>query len=66
MSAAISFAAGVLGQLADLIGDDGESAAGVTRAGRFDRGIEREQVGLLGDVVDHVDDFGNFERPVAE
>ncbi len=44
-----------LGQLADLVGDDREAAAVLARAGRFDRGVEREQVGLVGDRVDRLD-----------
>ena len=32
-----------------------------TGAGRLNRGVEREQVGLLGDVVDDVYDFGDFQ-----
>ena len=40
---------GGLGELADLVGDDGEAAAGLAGAGGLDRGVEREQVGLVGD-----------------
>ena len=59
-------AARVFGQLADFVGDDRETAASFTGASSFDGGIEREQVGLFGDVVDHVDDFRNFQRAIAE
>ncbi|MNY21709.1 hypothetical protein D3C86_1552730 [compost metagenome] len=45
-----------LGELADLVGDHREAAARVARARRLDGGVEGEQVGLLGDVVDHLDD----------
>src|SRR3546814_4501318 len=35
-----------LRQVAHLLGDDGETAAGLSRAGGFDAGIQRQQVGL--------------------
>jgi hypothetical protein len=41
-----------LGEFPYLGRDHGESAAGLARPGRLDGGIEREQVGLRGDVVD--------------
>ena len=47
---------GLLGELADLLGDDGEAAALLAGAGGLDRGVERQQVGLLGDAGDRVDD----------
>jgi len=49
-----------------LIGDHGETAAGFAGPGSLNRGVESQQVGLFRDVVDHVDDFGDFERSVAE
>ena len=49
-------ATGALGELADLVRDDREALAHLARAGRLDGGVEREQVGLLGDVVDRLDD----------
>ncbi len=39
---------GLLGQLANLVGDDGETKAVFSGAGSFNRGVQREQVGLLG------------------
>ena len=42
-------AGGLLRQLLDLVGDDGEALAGLPGTGGLDRGVEREQVGLLGD-----------------
>ena len=45
-----------LGELAHLLGDDGEAAALLAGAGGLDGGVEREQVGLLGDAGDRVDD----------
>ena len=49
-------AAGALGELADLVGDDREALPHLARAGRLDGGVEGEEVGLLGDVVDRLDD----------
>ncbi len=39
---------GLLGQLADLLGHDGEALALLTGAGGLDRGVQRQQVRLLG------------------
>ena len=50
---------GLRGERLDLLGNDGEAAAGLAGAGGFDGGVEREQVGLLGnggDQLDHVAD----------
>ena len=47
---------GLLGELAHLIGHDREPAALLARAGGLDRGVQREQVGLLGDPGDRRDD----------
>src|SRR5690606_8842194 len=44
-----------LGQVAHLVGDHGEAATLFAGAGGFDGGVERQQVGLFGDAVDHVD-----------
>ena len=43
---------GLLGELADLFGHDGEAAALLAGARGLDGGVEREQVGLLGDAGD--------------
>ena len=62
------------GQLADLLGGDlaalgqlahfgrhhGEALAVLAGAGRLDGGIERQQVGLVGDVVDDADLAGDL------
>ena len=45
-----------IGEVADLLGDDREAAAGVAGARRFDRRVQRQQVRPLGDQVDGVDD----------
>ena len=49
-------AAGALGELADLVGDDREALALLAGPGGLDGGVEGEEVGLLGDVVDRLDD----------
>ena len=49
------------GERLHLVRHHGEAASRIARAHRFDRGVEREQVGLLGDrrnEADHVADFG--------
>ena len=55
-------APGLLGELAHLVGDDREAAALLAGAGRFDRGVQREQVRLLGDAGDRVDDPADAAR----
>jgi hypothetical protein len=49
-----------LSQFAHFLGDDREAAAGFTGTCRFDTGIERQKVGLEGDLVNHTDDVGNL------
>ena len=51
---------GLLGQLADLLGDDGEALALLAGAGGLDRGVEREQVGLLGQAGDRGHDAADL------
>ena len=51
---------GALGERTHLVGDDREAEAGVAGAGCFHRGIEGQQVGLKGNLVDRLDDFGNL------
>ena len=68
MSLAISFEllSGPLGQRADVVGDHGEAAALLAGARRFDGGVEREQVGLAGNVVDGLDDAADLLTALAE
>ena len=47
---------------ADLGRHDGEAAARVAGARRLDGRVERQQVGLPGDLVDDPDDVGYFAR----
>src|SRR5262249_44241064 len=53
---------GTLRQIAHFRSDDREAAAGFAGARRLHRGVERQQVGLPGDLVDHADDVGNLAR----
>ena len=57
---------GLLGQLADLLGDDGEAAALLAGASGLDGGVERQQVRLLGDAGDRVDDPADLLRASRE
>jgi len=47
---------GALGEGADLACDDGKSGAGLACACGFDGGVECEEIGLEGDLVDRFDD----------
>ena len=51
-----------LRQRPHLRGDDGEAAAGVARARRLDAGVQRQQVRLESDLVDHADDLADLLR----
>jgi hypothetical protein len=48
-------AAGAFGQLAHFVGDHGEAATGFTGPCGFDRGVERQQIGLFRDLLDDTD-----------
>nr|WP_200778364.1 hypothetical protein [Halobaculum gomorrense] len=50
----------------NLVRDDTEPVALAARAGGLDVDVEREQVRLLGDVVDHVDELGDVVDPAAD
>ena len=47
---------------AHLAGHHGEAAALLAGARRLDGGVQREDVGLEGDAVDHADDVGDLAR----
>ena len=55
-----------LGELAHFVGDDGKTAPLLAGAGGLDGGVEREQVGLVGDLADHADDVVHRVRAAAE
>ena len=46
-----------LRQVADLVGDHGEAHARFAGARRFHRRVQRQDVGLEGDLVDGLDDL---------
>ena len=58
--------AGLLGQLPDFLGDDGETAARLARARRLDGRVQREKVRLVGDIGNRLDNLPNLLRPIAE
>ena len=47
-------------QVPHLFGHHGKSLARFARPGGFHRGVEGQQVGLEGDLVDHLDDLGGL------
>jgi hypothetical protein len=51
--------------LLHLFGDDGEAASRLARARGFNRGVEREQVRLKRDLVDHLDHLADALRMLA-
>ncbi len=59
-------ALGALGQVAHFVGHHGEAASCLAGAGGFDGGVERQQVGLLGDALDHVEDLADVVALLAE
>ena len=50
----------------DFDRDDRETLARITGARCLDRGVERQQVGLERDVVDHADDVGDLGRRLRD
>ena len=51
-----------LGQRAHLAGHHGKTTALFARTGGFDCGIQRQDVGLEGDAIDHADDVHDLAR----
>ncbi len=63
MSALISLARGIgraLRELPHLLRHDGEALAGLAGARCLHAGVERQEVGLEGDLVDDADDLGDL------
>lgn len=56
----------LLGQRLDFGSDDRKSASGIACAGRLDRGIQRQQVGLPRDRADQLDDIVDLGRGPGE
>ncbi len=57
---------GPLGQLADLVGHHGESPAVLAGPGRLDGRVQGQQVGLAGDLGDHLDDLADLRGTGAD
>ena len=55
-------AAHSLGQLAHFIGHHGKTAPGLTSARSFDGGVQRQQIGLLGHVLNQAGNRLDFDR----
>ncbi|MCY1549378.1 hypothetical protein D9M68_855410 [compost metagenome] len=55
-----------LRQVAHLAGDHRKAATLFTRACRFHRRVEGQDVGLEGDAVDHADDLADATRRFAD
>ena len=55
-----------LGELAHLGRDDREASAVLARTCGLDGGVERQQVGLVGEVVDHLEDAADLLALLAE
>ncbi len=53
-------AGGVFRQLADFIGHHGKAAPLLAGAGGFNRRVQGQQIGLLGNLADHADHAVNF------
>ncbi len=46
--------------------DDGEAFAGFAGAGRFDGGVEGQEIGLAGDIGDQLHDGADFLRRIRQ
>ena len=57
---------GLAGERLDLAGDHGEALAGVARARRLDRRVQRQQVGLAGDALDKLHHLADALRGLVE
>ena len=55
-------AGGTAGEFADFLRHDRKTLAGFACAGCFDAGVEGEEVGLEGDLIDDVDDRSDLAR----
>ena len=55
-----------LSELAHLLRDDSKTTSALPRTCSFDRGVEREQIRLLGDAGDRRDDLADFLRALTE
>src|SRR5690606_34684359 len=51
---------GAIGQIAHLVGHHRKTAPVFARPGRFDRGVEGQQIGLIGNIVDDGEDIAHL------
>ena len=58
----VAGAAALLGERTHLFGNDGKSASLCTGTGRFDRGVEREEIRLIGNLRNDFNKIGNALR----
>ena len=56
----------LLRQFLDLVGDDREALSDLSGARRFDRRVESQEIGLLGDRSDDLDDVADVLAALAE
>ena len=56
----------LLRQAAHFAGHHREALAGLAGAGRFDRRVQRQDVGLEGDALDDADDVDDLARAVGD
>ena len=49
-----------------LVGDHGETTSRLAGHGRLDGGVEGQNIGLVGDVVDELDDITNLLRAFTQ
>src|SRR3546814_16222328 len=56
---------GALRKFADFLRDDCKSLAGIAGTGSFNAGIERQKIGLEGDLVDDIGDLGDLVRTIG-
>ena len=47
-------------------GDHRKAAARLTRARGLDRGVERQEIGLPGDILNHFDDIADLLRGIGQ
>ena len=53
-------------EFAHFLRNDGKTLARLTGPRGLDPGIERQEVGLKGDLVDHIDDLADFARCILD
>ena len=58
--------AGLAGQMFDLVGDDGKALARFTGSCRLDGGVQGQQIGLAGDVIDQIDHVADTSRRIHQ